>query len=217
VTLRSLARKGRLLIDTVRATDVKSVTWRNSKHAYDRLYRSDRLMHEYAGPERIAFYDEVATIASSFAPKRVLDVGCGSGHLLAAMRDKLPGVEQLTGVDYSPAAIERMRSILPEATGLVGDLYDLSQTVGSFDLVLCTEVLEHVARPSAAVDALLKPLRDGGRVVLTVPDGAVDDFAGHVNFWTEPELSAFLDDYGLVELRRIDSGSTFLAVLGPTS
>jgi 2-polyprenyl-3-methyl-5-hydroxy-6-metoxy-1,4-benzoquinol methylase len=213
MSLGALARKGRLLLDTVRAADVKSVTWRNSRRSYDRLYRSDRLMSEYAGPDRIAFYDEVAEFATSFAPQRVLDVGCGSGHLLASVREHLAEPAELIGVDYAPAAIRRMRDVVPEARGIVASIFDLPAGIGTFDLVLCTEVLEHVARPTDAVAALRQPLRDEGRVVVTVPDGAHDDFIGHVNFWTEAEFSRFLEDYGLLDLRRISSGTTLLAVL----
>ena len=86
-----------------------------------------------------------------------------------------------------------------------------------FDLVVCTEVLEHLHEPERAVDVLRRLCAPGGRVALTVPDGAQDAWEGHVNFWDESDLRTFLRPSGLTELERIEDGRVLLAWLSSES
>jgi 2-polyprenyl-3-methyl-5-hydroxy-6-metoxy-1,4-benzoquinol methylase len=195
---------------------VETVTRSNTLEAYERVYGSDRLLAEFLEPGRLKFYDEVATICAGLGPRRVIDIGCGTGHLLRFLVDRLStSPELVVGVDHSSAGIDRARELLPTATWLVGDLYSLPPTLERFDLVLCTEVLEHLEEPARAVEILRRRCTSGGRVAITVPDGAQDSWEGHVNFWDEDELRAFLDPRGLVELVRIEDGRAFLAWLAP--
>ena len=85
-------------------------------------------------------------------------------------------------------------------------IYDLDLGGEQFDLVLATEVLEHLRRPAEALMALRVLCAPGGRVVITVPDGARDDWEGHVNFWSEDELRVFLSSAGSGCVTRLRSG-----------
>jgi 2-polyprenyl-3-methyl-5-hydroxy-6-metoxy-1,4-benzoquinol methylase len=193
-----------------------SVTRKNTLEAYDSVYDSDRMLDEYLRPERLEFYDELATIVAPLAPHSVLDVGCGTGHLLRFLVDRMQtSPERIVGVDHSEAGIRRARALLPEGTWHVEDLFSLSLDGDQFDLVLCSEVLEHLDEPGRAVDVLLRLCAPGGRVAITVPDGAQDSWEGHVNFWDEHDLRAFLAPHGLVAIHRIDNGGVFLAWLAP--
>jgi 2-polyprenyl-3-methyl-5-hydroxy-6-metoxy-1,4-benzoquinol methylase len=195
---------------------VRTITRTNTLRAYNRVYRSDRWLGEYLQPVRLRFYAEVAERCAPLAPRRVVDVGCGTGHLVKALLDALPRApERIVGVDRSRAGIRRARALVREGDWYVADLYDLPRDDERFELVLCTEVLEHVADPARAVAALRRLCAPGGRVALTVPDGAEDSWEGHVNFWDEDELRAFLGPRGLVGLERIQGGQVFLAWLAP--
>jgi 2-polyprenyl-3-methyl-5-hydroxy-6-metoxy-1,4-benzoquinol methylase len=190
-----------------------NITRENTRHAYDRVYGSDRLLGEYLGPERLGFYEELATIVATFAPRSVVDVGCGTGHLLRSILERIAATpERVVGIDHSELGLRRAQELLPGATWLVEDIYDLPLDE-QFDLVLCTEVLEHLQDPERAVKALRRLCATGGRVVITVPDGAHDSWEGHVNFWDEDELRAFLTPHGLEKIQRIDGGNTLLALL----
>ena len=194
----------------------KNITRKNTLRAYNRVYRSDSLLAEYLVPPRLEFYDEVAERCARLTPRRVIDVGCGTGHLLRSLVDRAPVEPQLVvGVDRSRTGIRRARTLLPQATFVVGDLYRLRLDAERFDLVLCTEVLEHVREPALAVDALCRLCAPGGRVAVTVPDGAQDSWEGHVNFWDEDEFRAFLAPHALVSIDPIEGGRTFLAWLAP--
>jgi 2-polyprenyl-3-methyl-5-hydroxy-6-metoxy-1,4-benzoquinol methylase len=196
--------------------NVKNITRKNTLRAYNRVYRSDSLLAEYLAPSRLAFYDEVAKRLARLTPRRVIDVGCGPGHLLRSLVDHTPvDPEVVVGVDRSRSAIRRARALVPEGRFEVADLYRLPLDAERFDLVLCIEVLEHLREPALAVDALSRLCAHGGRVAITVPDGAQDSWEGHVNFWDEGEFHAFLAPHALVGIDRIEDGRTFLAWLAP--
>ena len=196
---------------------VKNITRKNTLRAYDRVYGSDSLLAEYRAPVRIAFYEEVAERCAARRPQRVVDVGCGTGDLLGLLVERTtPPPELVVGIDHSRAGIDRARAALPDARWLVADLYSLPPDLGRFDLVLCTEVLEHVHDAQAAVDVLCRLCAQDGVVAITVPDGALDSWEGHVNFWDEDQLRAFLEPFGQVEIERVDGGASFLAWLAPT-
>ena len=193
-----------------------SITRKNTLEAYDRVYDSDRLLSEYLGPERLEFFEEVATTCAPLAPSSVVDVGCGTGHLLRFLVDKMStSPERIVGIDHSEAGIRRARALLPSGTWLVDDLYGASLGSDQFDLVLCTEVLEHVHEPTRAVEILRRICAPGGRVAITVPDGARDSWEGHVNFWDEDALRAFLAPHGLVAIDRMQNDDVLLAWLAP--
>jgi 2-polyprenyl-3-methyl-5-hydroxy-6-metoxy-1,4-benzoquinol methylase len=203
------ANKARDFVNA-RAHTARNVTRGNSRSAYQKLYSSDKLLAEYLAPERLDFYDVVAAVAAELEPSSVVDVGCGTGHLLRALLDRRE-IADAAGFDYAPAAIERARRLVPEGTFTVGDLhtFDAGRT---FEAVLCTEVLEHVEDPGSARDALARLVSPGGHVVATVPDGDRDEWEGHANFWSREEFGAFLDPLGAVDVRVV-CGDVLLAVV----
>jgi SAM-dependent methyltransferase len=199
-----------------RARTVPNIARRNNRRAYERIYGEDSLLSEYLAPERIAFYEEVAEISVRERPRAVIDVGCGAGHLLRSVIEKAsPEPERVVGIDYTSAGIERARELVPSGEFRTESLYDLD-SVETFDLVLCTEVLEHLRDPKKAVEVLVRLCARAGAIVITVPDGAQDSWQGHRNFWTKSELEHFLSHYGRVEISRLGKGEVLLlAVVRP--
>jgi 2-polyprenyl-3-methyl-5-hydroxy-6-metoxy-1,4-benzoquinol methylase len=171
---------------------VKVVARRNDSRAFDEIFGSEDLLEEYLAPARFGFYNEIAGICASLRPRTIVDVGCGPGQLLAAVERSCKGVELLVGVDYSHAAIERLQEVVPNAIGIVSSIYDGELPAEQFDLVLCTEVLEHLADPESALLVLRSLCRPGGHLLITVPDGEHDDYDGHVNFWSEQGFDRLL-------------------------
>lgn len=100
--------------------------------------------------------------------KSALDVGCGAG-LLAEPLTRL-GAE-VTGLDASPELIVAARDHAA-AVGLEIDYRagELAALEGSFDLVTCMEVIEHVADPAAFVRDLAGRLAPGGLLIMSTPN-----------------------------------------------
>jgi ubiquinone/menaquinone biosynthesis C-methylase UbiE len=98
------------------------------------------------------------------AGSRVLDVGAGKGRyrsLFAHCDYKTQDFGQ------EPGTIGRYTALDYES-----DITAIPVPDGSFDVVLCTEVLEHVPEPVQAVQEMARILKPGGRLLLTAPLGA---------------------------------------------
>ena len=100
--------------------------------------------------------------------KSALDVGCGAG-LLAEPLARLGA--SVTGIDATPEVIAVGRDHAA-AMGLEIDYRagDVQELEGTFDLVTCMEVIEHVADPAAFARALARRLAPGGLLILSTPN-----------------------------------------------
>lgn len=120
-----------------------------------------------------AWYERPAMVdlAGGVDGKRVLDAGCGSGPLSAALRDKGAHV---SGFDLSPALIALAHQRLgAEADITVADLAEvLPYGDASFDVVVCSLTLHYLRDWSAPLRELRRVLRGGGRLVVSVPHPA---------------------------------------------
>jgi ubiquinone/menaquinone biosynthesis C-methylase UbiE len=96
---------------------------------------------------------------------KVLIVGCGAGADLSVVSG---GV---VAFDLSTSAVQRAKDSSPLAKFLVADACDLPFTHASFDVVICSEVLEHLPDPELAVIEFDRVLKTGGALILTVQGG----------------------------------------------
>ena len=134
-------------------------------------------------------------LAAQLAPgKRVLDAGCGVGYGSALLARS--GAAEVTGVDLSSAAIAAAGSSAPENTNFIlGDLTKLPIDDASIDLVVCFEVIEHIAQQEQLLDELRRVMAPGASLVLSSPNRDVY-LAGnphHVRELTPSELSELLE------------------------
>jgi ubiquinone/menaquinone biosynthesis C-methylase UbiE len=103
----------------------------------------------------------VAKHATPDAP--ILDAGCGTGLNLR----HLPAGS--IGVDINPRNIALLQQRLPNHTVIEGDVEALPFDDASFGTVLCTEVIEHIPDPSAALAEYRRVLQPGGVLIGSVP------------------------------------------------
>jgi len=146
--------------------------------------------------------------------ERVLDLGCGAGRFVAALRDA--GADPV-GVELADAALARARRNVP---GADLRLVAADGSHGEVDLVWCSEVLEHVPDTLGFLTEIRRVLRPGGRLLVTVPDHGrfkrtllalahydahYDPLGDHVRFYTRRSLTRALlgtgfDDVALSRL-----------------
>lgn len=137
---------------------------------YDRRWTSaylDELDSHQAA--RLAAIGRVLRLVERPRPWRVLEVGCGIGWLAGALATYGP----VTGLDLSEAGVAIARERHPEVTFRVADV--LTEPVApDHDLVVSSEVIEHVPEQALFVERLADAVRPGGYVLVTTPNGRVE-------------------------------------------
>jgi len=121
-------------------------------------------LHEI-NPLRLDYIDRYAPLQG----KRVIDVGCGGGLLTEGMAAR---GAQVTGIDMgkSPLSVARLHQ---HESGLEIDYRQITaeqiadEQAGSFDIVTCMEMLEHVPEPAMTIFSSAKLLKDGGHLFLS--------------------------------------------------
>jgi SAM-dependent methyltransferase len=98
------------------------------------------------------------------ARPRLLDVGCGTGHHLKALRAR---GYRAVGIDGSGAMLEEARRADPEAPLLLADVTALPFPERSFDAALSVEVLRYLADPAPLLREIARVLRPGGQCLVT--------------------------------------------------
>jgi len=120
-----------------------------------------RPLHEI-NPLRANWIDERAPVAG----RRILDVGCGGGILAEALARR---GAQVTGIDLgeAPLAVARLHGIESDVAvdyRRIAAEALAAETPGTFDVVTCLEMLEHVPDPAAVVRACAELVKPGGHL-----------------------------------------------------
>lgn len=127
--------------------------------------------------------ERTATLALQTArsPRRVLDVGCGTGYLLRRLARGYPDCERFEGIDAAPSMIEAAEGGTGDArlSFQVGVAEHLPYPDESFDLVVSTTSFDHWSDQQKGLQECRRVLTTGGRLVL------VDQFSN----WLLPTLA----------------------------
>lgn len=142
---------GDAALDHARYTAARTAHWnavaaRPGAFAANRYYHR-RLRHIYA--------------AHVPAGQRVLELGCGTGEVLAAVAPS-HGV----GVDLSPAMVAEARTRHPQLSFVTGDAHDLSAISGPFDVVILSDLLNDVWDVQSVLAQLARVSHPGTRIVI---------------------------------------------------
>jgi len=92
---------------------------------------------------------------------RVLDAGCGSTQILN-------GAPQMVGMDIRLAKLRFMRR--PGRPLVQGSVFDLPFRDGAFEVVVCSQVIEHLPEDPSILRELVRVLEPGGSLILGTPD-----------------------------------------------
>jgi ubiquinone/menaquinone biosynthesis C-methylase UbiE len=175
--------------------------------------RYDDELWELAGERRHA-PPHVRWVESLPPARHALDLGCGDGAASGAVR-----AEKLTIADVSAVALGRARARVPDAEAVELDPdMPLPFADGAFDLVVCTETLEHVRDLQLLLSEVRRVLEPRGRLAITTPAhrrlmATPDPLSPHLRFLTRRTLRALLEQMGfrVEELTRRDGGLFALA------
>lgn len=156
---------------------------------------------------------DLAGVTFDSVPLRVLDVGCGAGPGLRFLRARGQWAVGVDLVYYPLAEAARLVSAAGLVQADVGAVLPFS--TGSFDLLLLSEIVEHLPDEQPLLRECARVLRPGGRVVVTTPNlwdarrtlapvtGRVwsgDTDPTHCNLFTPVRLSRALQSAGFGEV-----------------
>lgn len=180
-----------------------------------------------------AYFDQFAAIASSHfwfvsrnallvwavgryaaGARSMLEVGCGTGQVLSALRRAYPRLV-LAGTEVLAEGLRMAADAVPDAELVQADARELLFE-DEFDVVGAFDVLEHVPEHEAALAQMVRAVRPGGTVLLTVPQhdflwSALDEYAGHSRRYSRASLTALLTGQGLV----VERMTSFVSLLLP--
>jgi SAM-dependent methyltransferase len=115
-------------------------------------------------------FDFVAAIVRELQPRDILDIGCGTGvQLTLPLAKQFPAIE-IVGVDADERSLAWARENAAALNLRYAAPNELSRD-RRFDLVIASEVLEHVGEPGRFLADLAACVAPGGRLIVTVPNG----------------------------------------------
>lgn len=133
---------------------------------YDRFADDfDDRMNRYEVTKRIRIvFDDV--LPGSLDGMHMLDAGCGTGHFSAVAAGRGAHV---TSLDVGERLLAKVATKC-DSQRIVASVERMPFGDQTFDIVLCTEVLEHLRSPRAGVSELTRVVRPGGRLIITTPN-----------------------------------------------
>ncbi len=150
------------------------------------------------------FYKVMFAVLKQVKPVKILDVGCGEGFTLVNLnRNKIGKVYE--GIDNSRDALKLGKRMYPKLEIKYGSIYKLPYKDNSFDLLICTEVLEHLDEPEKAIAELRRVTSK--YVIFSVPNEPFFILANflrgkylrrlgnhpeHINHWTHGGFKKYL-------------------------
>ena len=134
---------------------------------YDRALKTN-LIQRVWHTRRIAWISGLVSEVDG----RILDVGC-DGATLTAIVAKKSAAEDVIGIDISKESVVYSKRKHPEFQLAVGNAEELPFQDATFDMVFCSEVLEHVEHPEKLLAEIKRCLKADGHCIVEVPTESI--------------------------------------------
>ncbi len=171
-------------------------------------YESSGLQRWLFGPVHARMLDLLMAYGPAIPPRRVLDVGCGTGRLLRAVAARWPEAE-LIGVDAAEGMVAEARRLNPGARFENAAAESLPLPNSSADLVLSSISFHHWADQAKGLREVARVLRPGGWFCLADHEFPLGRLWGD-KVRTRREVRELMKEAGLEVKRQVASGLTFI-------
>jgi len=143
-------------------------------------------------------------------PLRTLDAGCGDGVQLQGII-QIPELE-IWGIDYNPVRTVRAQERFPTVNIVWGDLLRTPFKNGIFDVVLCSQVIEHIPQDDLLLQEFAKVIKPEGFLILGAPNEGcfmarlrnyiferrILKSTDHINFYKEMAIRRKIEAAGFI-------------------
>ncbi len=136
-----------------------------------------------------------------------LDIGCGEGHMLNMLINKKI-ISNIKGIDLDAERISYSKEKFPHIDVSIMDIYDIDyKSLGEYDYIIATEILEHLPDPIEALEIIKKLLKPESYIIISIPHEpffqAGNILRGkhwknkgktpaHLNFWRKSQFDKLL-------------------------
>ncbi len=167
----------------------------------DKLYNAGNFLVRYVHNNRL---QNITNQLPNESELSVLDAGCGEGHLLEKLAKKNPQNIHY-GADLTELALDKARQRCPKAKYLLTDLSKIDLPDNYFNIIVCTETIEHIDDYQGVLKEFKRLLKPGGILIMTFPNEfwwtvsrlllgrrpirVID----HVNFFTIKKMKLLID------------------------
>jgi len=171
------------------------------------------------------FFSLLISLIKPLKVESILDAGCGEGFTMGKLLEEKV-CKKIEGIEYEKDAISLGKKLYPYLIIKQGSVYELPYKNNSFDLVICTEVLEHLDEPAKALKEILRVTKKN--LIISVPNEPlfmVSNFLrgknlsrfgndiGHINHWNPISFKKYLTKNEL-KIKKINLPFPWIIVLG---
>lgn len=157
------------------------------------------------------FFNNIKIAIDSIEFSSMLDVGCGEGYITEFIY-QIRQCNKIEGIDISPRIIEEAALRIPLAKFSIGSALSIDRPDGSYEIVVASEVLEHLTEPDTALKEIFRVTSK--YALVSVPNepvwricnmargkyiGDLGNTPGHIQHWSSSQFIKLVSKYGIIE------------------
>lgn len=192
---------------------------------YGNYYDKYNTKNKFAQKMMSGFFSALKECCNDITFSTMLEAGCGEGNIFRFMRENFP-LSHLEAFDLGEDVVAQAKVLNPSVSEQIfsKDIYSSGYADGSFDLVLCSEVLEHLEQPGVALAELMRITRR--YLLVSVPKEPIwrilnmarfkyikhlGNTPGHIQHWSASGFLKLLTPYG--NIRKVEKPFPWTMVL----
>lgn len=129
-------------------------------------YENKNIIHQFLINR---FFDNFAELLTQRRYKNILEIGCAEGYLLDKLLQRGIKIDSYCGIDIREESITEANKTFPQFNFKVQDFNDLSPGHEKFDLIICSQVLEHLTNPQECLNKIKQISAPDTQIILSVP------------------------------------------------
>lgn len=172
----------------------------NDSQHYNALWERRDFKLDYSEPIR------TNKLLEKFNGGRFIDLGCGVSTNCEVVKSN---GEEIWAMDISDKLIKSLRHRFPEINYFAGSVLDIPIKDNYFDYAVAGELLEHIENPKMALKEIMRILKPGGILAVSVPNNDMGGYAKEWHLWsfTEEELRELLKEFGAVSIELLNENN----------